>query len=160
MVYVQGLYQAQCEANGEATQRQVERLILLQIVDSHWKDHLLSMDHLKEGIGLRGYGQKNPLNEYKREGYNLFTSMVGTVKAQTISNLMRVRVVRQEEVERLEEQERRRREQEQLRMNRIAATETAAAAQPIRRDGDKVGRNTLCPCGSGKKYKRCCGKES
>ncbi len=159
--YVKELYQAQVEANGLETQRQIERLILLQIVDSHWKDHLLSMDHLKEGIGLRGYGQKNPLNEYKREGFNLFTAMVETVKMQTISSLMRVRVVRQEEVDRLEAQERQRREEEQLRINRLAAAGTVEqSAQPVRRDGDKIGRNTLCPCGSGKKYKRCCGRET
>ena len=158
--FVKQAYRNQEESNGLEAQRQIERLILLQIVDSHWKDHLLSMDHLKEGIGLRGYGQKNPLNEYKREGFNLFGAMVERVKLQTVSNLMRVRVVNQEEVARLEEEQRRRREEEQLRMNRLSGGAGAPQqAQPVRRDGDKIGRNALCPCGSGKKYKRCCGKE-
>ena len=148
---------AQEEANGEDTQRQIERLILLQMVDTHWKEHLLSMDHLKEGIGLRGYGQKNPLNEYKKEGFNLFMNMIDTVKFQTISSLMRVRVMQEEEVERLEEERRQRQEQE-MSMNKGAAGEEQKAATPIRRESEKVGRNAPCPCGSGKKYKKCCGK--
>ena len=118
------------------------------------------MDHLKEGIGLRGYGQKNPLNEYKREGFDLFQSMIARVKYQVISSLMRVRVIQEEDVERMEEERRRRQEQEQLRMNKGAAGEDAPPPQPVRRDGDKVGRNAPCPCGSGKKYKRCCGQEN
>ncbi|BHH83893.1 preprotein translocase subunit SecA [Desulforhopalus sp. 52FAK] len=157
--FVKEKYKMQDEVNGAETQRQLEKLILLQIVDSHWKDHLLSMDHLKEGIGLRGYGQKNPLNEYKREGYELFGHMVETVKSQTVSSLMRVRVVREDEVERLEQERRVRREQEQARMNQINANKQTTVST-VKRDGDKVGRNADCPCGSGKKYKRCCGKEA
>ena len=148
---------AQEEANGAATHRQIERIILLQMVDNHWKEHLLAMDHLKEGIGLRGYGQKNPLNEYKREGFNLFANMIETVKVQTISNLMRVRVVREEEVERLAEERRQRQEQE-MRLNRGAAGEEPKPAAPIKRESEKIGRNAPCPCGSGKKYKKCCGR--
>ncbi len=158
--FVKEAYKGQEEINGPETQRQIEKLILLQIVDSHWKDHLLSMDHLKEGIGLRGYGQKNPLNEYKREGFTLFKNMVETVKSQTVSSLMRVRVVREEDVERMEEERRRRQEQEMMRMNRVAAGEEPQSAKPIRREGEKTGRNAMCPCGSGKKYKRCCGQEA
>ncbi len=157
--FVQQAYKKQDEVNGAATQRQLEKLILLQIVDSHWKDHLLSMDYLKEGIGLRGYGQKNPLNEYKREGFEMFNNMIETVKLQVVSSLMRVRVVREDEVERLEEERRRRHEQEQLRLNRVGGGEEQQAVQPVRRDGEKIGRNANCPCGSGKKYKKCCGKE-
>ncbi len=148
---------AQEEANGEATHRQIERIVLLQMVDNHWKEHLLAMDHLKEGIGLRGYGQKNPLNEYKREGFNLFANMIETVKVQTISNLMRVRVVREEDVERLEEERRQRQEQE-MRLNKGAAGEEPKPAVPIKRESEKIGRNAPCPCGSGKKYKKCCGR--
>jgi len=160
MSFVKDKYKLQDEVNGEDTQRQLEKLILLQIVDSHWKDHLLSMDHLKEGIGLRGYGQKNPLNEYKREGYELFGHMVETVKEQTVSSLMRVRVVREDEVERLEEERRIRQEQERARMNQVGAGTEQNAVSTVKRDGDKVGRNAECPCGSGKKFKRCCGKEA
>jgi len=118
------------------------------------------MDHLKEGIGLRGYGQKNPLNEYKREGFEMFGGMVERVKAQIVSSLMRVRVVREDEVERLEQERRQRMEQEQQRLRQLGGSETEHAAKPVRREGDKVGRNAPCPCGSGKKYKRCCGKEA
>jgi len=148
---------AQEESNGVENQRQIERIILLQIVDSHWKEHLLSMDHLKEGIGLRGYGQKNPLNEYKKEAFDLFMTMIEAVKLQTIKTLMRVRLVQEEEVERLEEERRQRQEQE-MQMNKGAAGEQGKTQEPVKRDGDKIGRNAPCPCGSGKKYKKCCGK--
>jgi len=159
--FVRSAYKKQDEVNGPETQRQLEKIILLQIVDGHWKDHLLSMDHLKEGIGLRGYGQKNPLNEYKREGFDMFQGMVERVKYQVVSSLMRVRVVQEEDVERMEEERRRRKEQEQLLMNKGAAGEDEPQGkQPLRRDGDKVGRNAPCPCGSGKKFKRCCGQEN
>ncbi|RPH39345.1 MAG: preprotein translocase subunit SecA, partial [Desulfobulbaceae bacterium] len=154
---VQQAYLLQDERNGAETQRQLEKLLLLQMVDSHWKEHLLSMDHLKEGIGLRGYGQKNPLNEYKREGFQLFNTVIHTVKVQTISNLMRVRVMNPEEVERLEEERRRRQEQEML-LNKIPSEVEARQKQPVRRESDKIGRNADCPCGSGKKYKKCHGR--
>ncbi len=157
LALVRQTYLAQDERNGEETQRQLEKLLLLQMVDNHWKEHLLSMDHLKEGIGLRGYGQKNPLNEYKREGYALFTTVIHTVKVQTIANLMRVRVMNPEEVERLEEERRRRQEQELL-LNKGPSEEEPRHQQPKRRDGDKIGRNADCPCGSGKKYKKCHGR--
>ncbi len=149
--------QAQEEANGPENQRQIERIILLQIVDSHWKEHLLSMDHLKEGIGLRGYGQKNPLNEYKKEAFDLFMNMIERVKLQTIKTLMHVRLVKEDEVEKLEEERRRRQEQE-MQMNKGAAGEAGKSQEPVKREGEKIGRNAPCPCGSGKKYKKCCGK--
>ncbi len=150
-------YASQVANNGEEAQRHLERVILLQMVDNHWKDHLLSMDHLKEGIGLRGYGQKNPLDEYKKEGFKLFHSMIDTVKIQTVSTLMRVRVVREEDVDKFEE-ERRRKQQQQIEMNKGAAGTDRPTPQTIKRDGDKIGRNDPCPCGSGKKYKKCHGK--
>ena len=148
---------AQEEINGAENQRQIERIILLQIVDSHWKEHLLNMDHLKEGIGLRGYGQKNPLNEYKKEAFDLFMTMIETVKLQTIKTLMRVRLVQEDEVERMEE-ERRRRQAQELQLNKGAAGAEAKGPEPFKREGDKIGRNAPCPCGSGKKFKKCCGK--
>jgi preprotein translocase subunit SecA len=156
---VQQAYRLQEERNGAETQRQLEKLLLLQMVDTHWKEHLLSMDHLKEGIGLRGYGQKNPLNEYKREAFQLFTGVIHTIKSQTVSHLMRVRVIDPEEVERLEEERRRKQAEEQERLlSRHLAESDQGGQQPVRRDGDKVGRNADCPCGSGKKYKKCCGR--
>ena len=156
---VQQAYRLQEERNGAETQRQLEKLLLLQMVDTHWKEHLLSMDHLKEGIGLRGYGQKNPLNEYKREAFQLFTGVINTIKSQTVSHLMRVRVIDPEEVERLEEERRRKQAEEQERLlSRHLAETDQGGQQPVRRDGDKIGRNADCPCGSGKKYKKCCGR--
>ncbi|KGO33856.1 MAG: preprotein translocase subunit SecA [Desulfoprunum sp.] len=156
---VQQAYRAQEERNGTETQRQLEKLLLLQMVDTHWKEHLLSMDHLKEGIGLRGYGQKNPLNEYKREAFQLFSGVIQTIKQQTVSHLFRVRVIDPEEVERLEEERRRKQAEEQERLlNRHLAEGDPAGHQPVRREGDKIGRNADCPCGSGKKYKKCCGR--
>ncbi|MFH2124659.1 MAG: preprotein translocase subunit SecA [Pseudomonadota bacterium] len=153
-------YTTQEERNSVPVQRHLERVVLLQMVDNLWKDHLLSMDHLKQGIGLRGYGQKNPLNEYKREGYELFMRMIEMVKEQTVSTLMRVHVVQEDEVERLEEEHRRRQAQEmQLNMGAAGVQEPEAAPQkPVKREIDKIGRNADCPCGSGKKYKKCCGR--
>ncbi len=150
-------YNAQIERHGADTQKQLERYILLQLVDNHWKDHLLSMDHLKEGIGLRGYGQKNPLDEYKKEGFSLFENMIHTVKMQTITNLMRVRIVQEEDHERLEEQRRQQQERQEraMQMNKGAAGEEEQTQQQA--ESDKIGRNAPCPCGSGKKYKKCCG---
>lgn len=149
-------YLQQEERNGAEQMRQLERYVLLQMVDTHWKEHLLNMDHLKEGIGLRGYGQKNPLDEYKKEGFNLFMTMIETVKEQVVRTLLRVQIVQDEEVARLEEEQKRRREKE-LEMNRKAAGKDNER-QPLRRKEEKVGRNAPCPCGSGKKYKKCCGK--
>lgn len=152
-------YAAQEEANTPENMRQLEKILLLQIVDASWKDHLLSMDHLKEGIGLRGYGQKNPLNEYKREGFELFNNVMDAVRTQIVSSLMRVRVMQQDDVERLEE-ERRRKQEIEMKMSKIASggSDAEGSDATFKRDGDKPGRNSPCSCGSGKKYKKCCGK--
>ncbi len=149
-------YLKQDEINGEETQRHLEKLVLLQVVDGHWKDHLLSMDHLKEGIGLRGYGQKNPLNEYKREGHELFDSMIHAVKLQTVSSLMRVRVMQDDEIARMEAERRQRMEEEERLMKQSHSL--TAESQTVKREGEKIGRNAPCPCGSQKKYKHCCGR--
>jgi len=141
---------------GAANMRHLERVVLLQIVDHHWKEHLLNMDHLKEGISLRGYGQKNPLDEYKKEGFNMFGEMIGTMKTQTVSTLFRLQLVRDEEVAELEREQRQQRQPMQLSRGADEDNEHT----PFSREGDKVGRNADCPCGSGQKYKRCCGKSS
>ena len=157
---VQRGYALQEERNGVEQMRQLERMVLLQIVDGLWKEHLLHMDHLKEGIGLRGYGQKNPLNEYKREGYNLFMRMIGAVKQHTVGNLMRIQLVQEDELARMEEERRQQRERE-LEQAKLAGSEQQEALperQPAQRLEDKIGRNAPCPCGSGKKYKKCCGQ--
>ena len=139
---------------GTENLRHLERLILLQMVDTYWKEHLLNMDHLKEGIGLRGYGQKNPLNEYKKEGFAMFMEMIERVKQQTVNTLFRVQLVQADEVSELEEEQRHRRQP-----MRLSHGEEEAARKPYQAsEADKIGRNAPCPCGSGKKYKRCCGQ--
>jgi len=148
-------YQQREEKNGIEQMRQLERYVLLQLVDTYWKEHLLNMDHLKEGIGLRGYGQKNPLDEYKKEGFNMFMSMIETFKEQTVSTLFRVQVVQNDEVARMEEEQRRK--EQEIELNRSAAG-SDTERKPIQRKEEKIGRNEPCPCGSGKKYKKCCGK--
>ncbi|MGE5218576.1 MAG: SEC-C metal-binding domain-containing protein, partial [Chloroflexota bacterium] len=135
--------------------RQLEKIILLQTIDNLWKDHLLNMDHLKEGIGLRGYGQKNPLQEYQKEGYDMFEEMIHRKEEDVVQKLFTVELARETVAPEIE--------LEQPRQQRMVLSHGAdpIAAQPgtaARRDGEKVGRNAPCPCGSGKKYKRCHGK--
>ena len=124
------------------------KVIMLQSIDTHWKDHLLSMDHLKEGIGLRGYGQKDPVREYQKEGYDLFMGMIGRIKEDTLEKLCMVRIQREEEVTEMREQS----SQEYV----LSSGEDAASSKTVKREVKKVGRNDPCPCGSGKKYKKCC----
>jgi preprotein translocase subunit SecA len=133
------------------------REILLSIFDQFWKDHLLSMDHLKEGINLRAYAQKNPLNEYKRESFNLFQDMRRNVKKAVVENIFLVELYTPEEIEELK-----RRQQKELEMQLAAHKEQEkmnqeGAKAPIKRGSQKVGRNEPCPCGSGKKFKHCHG---
>jgi len=130
-----------------------ERMILLQVVDAQWKDNLLAMDHLKEGIGLRGYGQRDPLVEYKRESYEMFEALMDRIEDETLRYLFLMRTPDEEEAAIREYQRRKRREQQEMRMMGAGAAEKPQ--QVIRRE--KVGRNDPCPCGSGKKYKKCHG---
>jgi len=142
-------YGRKFELYGEDTMTYLERMVLLQVVDSLWKDHLLNMDHLKEGIGLRGYGQKDPLREYQREGFDMFSDMVERVKAETVSTLLRLQIQREADVEAFAPEE-------EQALSFSGGEETAP--QPVKRKNEKVGRNDPCPCGSGKKYKKCCGR--
>ncbi|HSP99132.1 MAG TPA: SEC-C metal-binding domain-containing protein, partial [Candidatus Dormibacteraeota bacterium] len=140
--------------------RQLEKFVLLQTIDQLWKEHLLNMDHLKEGIGLRGYAQKNPLQEYQKEGFEMFEEMIDRVHADAVQKVFTVQAVRQEELARLEE--RRQPQPAQMRMSggSEAAARPAGAARPAASrapEAPKVGRNDPCPCGSGKKYKKCHG---
>jgi len=132
---------------GSEMLRYIEKILLLQVVDSQWKDHLLAMDHLKEGIGLRGYGQRDPLAEYKKEAFEMFADLTGRMSTEVLSRLFKIQVQKQETI-RSEPVK-----QAQLNYNRGEAT---SAVQTVRR-GKKVGRNEPCPCGSGKKFKKCCG---
>lgn len=131
----------------------VERTILLQMIDQHWKDHLWGMDQMKDGIGLRGYGQKDPLAEYKREGYDMFAGMMGRIKNDTLERLFKFQLVRGERPEPEPEAPR----PSQLNLNRGGETASAPPQRTVQRAEEKVGRNDPCPCGSGKKYKKCHG---
>ncbi len=128
------------------------KVLLLQTIDTQWKDHLLSIDHLKEGIGMRAYAQKNPKQEYKREAYDLFMDMMGRIRQEVTQKLFLVQLAREDEVAEMEAEQRRQR----LALARQAGPQPAAQS-PAKREEDKVGRNDPCPCGSGKKYKKCCG---
>jgi preprotein translocase subunit SecA len=138
---------------GEPMMRWLERRIILDIVDQQWKDHLLTLDHLKEGIGLRGYGQKDPLVEFKKEAFILFEDMMGRIDSETVRYLFHVQPARPEEQAK-EIERRQRRAQQQMQLQAGAAQ--AEEPKPVR-TGAKIGRNDPCPCGSGKKYKKCHG---
>ena len=129
----------------------LERMILLQMIDQHWKDHLLGMDQMRDGIGLRGYGQKDPLAEYKREGYDMFSGMMTRIKTDTLERLFKFQLVRGERPEALPEEP----QTPQFTLNR--GDGGASTPKTVHRDHEKVGRNDPCPCGSGKKYKKCHG---
>jgi preprotein translocase subunit SecA len=152
--------------------REVERQIMLQVLDNQWKDHLANMDQLRQGIGLRAYAQKNPKQEYKRESFEMFEALLNNIKYETVRFLSHIQVASEDEMRKLEEQ--RRLEQEGREYQHAdsksltsedsstggqkAAPQAKQAQQPQQRQGPKVGRNDPCPCGSGKKYKQCCGK--
>ncbi|MBI3662261.1 MAG: preprotein translocase subunit SecA [Acidobacteria bacterium] len=139
---------------GEDVMRWLERRIILDIVDNQWKDHLLSLDHLKEGIGLRGYAQKDPIVEFKKEAFTLFEEMMDRIDTETVRYLFLMQPARPEDEARELERKQRRQEQQ---MQLLAGAAQAEAPKPVR-TGAKIGRNDPCPCGSGKKYKKCCGK--
>jgi preprotein translocase subunit SecA len=132
------------------------KVIMLQVIDTQWKDHLLSIDHLKEGIGLRGYGQKDPKQEYKREAYQLFMDMMVRTREEVVEKIFWVQVAQEEEVEKIEVEQVR---QQQRMVFNLGDNdpEPQAAAQPAK-SKRSVGRNDPCPCGSGQKYKKCHGK--
>ena len=135
---------------GSDESRQLERVVMLQTVDSLWKDHLLSMDHLKEGIGLRGYAQQNPLIVYKKEGYELFQDMIRRIQEETLGILYRIQIAEPQRIDDLRQP----RQQEMV----FSGGGESEKKKPQTRSAGKVGRNAPCPCGSGKKYKKCCGR--
>jgi len=146
-------YEEREQVWGSDRMRLHERMIMLQVVDAQWKDHLLTMDHLKEGIGLRGYGQRDPLVEYKKESFTLFESMMDRIEDETLRYLFLMRTPEEEEEMIRQYQRRKRREQAEMRF--ISSGTLEKPQQVIRKE--KVGRNDPCPCGSGKKYKKCHG---
>ncbi len=149
---VHAVYEKKEEEFSEPVLRHIEKVIMLQTIDTLWKEHLLAMDHLKEGIGLRGYGQKDPKQEYKREGYQMFMEMMGRVYFDVLQKLFSVQIAREEDVEALEQ-----RRQQRMFLSRGEDGAPPPERKPVKRVTEKVGRNDPCPCGSGKKYKKCCG---
>ena len=163
---VQSAYETKCEAVGP-DMRKIEKQVMLQILDQLWKDHLATMDQLRQGIHLRAYAQKNPKQEYKRESFELFQTLLNNLKFEVIKFLSHVQIQRPDEAERIEQQRRDEAAREQLAFEHSDASalrEPAASAEqdpsaaPFVREERKVGRNEPCPCGSGKKYKSCHGK--
>jgi preprotein translocase subunit SecA len=151
-------YEAKEAKVGPERMREYERHLCLQIIDSSWKDHLLSMDHLKEGIGLRAYGQRDPLIEYKKESFEMFSHTRNRIENDAVRYLFLLEPMTDEERQRQEQ--RRRAEQEQIfrAASQAKAGVTARGGiRQVKKDVAKVGRNAPCPCGSGKKHKRCCG---
>ncbi len=130
--------------------RHLERIFLLQILDTQWKDHLYNMDQLRDGIGLRGYGQRDPLSEYKIEGFGMFSEVMDRVREETVKTLYMVQISQEEE-------DLPARRQQRMVMGRGDTSHADEKPRTVRREGKKVGRNEPCPCGSGKKYKKCCG---
>ncbi len=161
------VYKEKEESVGESVLRNFEKAVMLQTLDGLWKEHLAAMDHLRQGIHLRGYAQKNPKQEYKRESFELFEGLLDTLKLDVVSILSKVRVQQQEDVERMEEQ-RRKNAEEVARLQKLQhqnaenqlddGHSSDQSHSPMVRDERKVGRNEVCPCGSGKKYKQCHGK--
>jgi len=163
--------EAECKAKEEIAtselMRNFEKAIMLQTLDSQWKEHLAQMDYLRQGINLRGYAQKDPKQEFKREAFAMFTAMLDSIKHEIISVISRVQVRDPEDVEAVEEQRRQSGEVEYQHGNaesvasddssEVEEQEHPSHQQPVTRDGKKVGRNDPCPCGSGKKFKQCHG---
>ncbi len=167
---ISSVYTAKEDIAGAETLRGFEKQVMLQVVDTMWKEHLATMDHLRQGIHLRGYAQKNPKQEYKRESFELFQQLLSDIKQDVVRILCHVQVQKPEEVEEMERQRQEQQEQNKVEYRHDSAGSIAGeegeqsspdqseAEQPFVRDGVKVGRNDPCPCGSGKKFKQCHGK--
>ena len=158
------LYADKEQQVGAPVLRHFEKAVMLQTLDGHWKEHLAAMDYLRQGIHLRGYAQKNPKQEYKREAFELFNDMLERLKYDVITILSKVQVRAEEDVEAVEEQRRAQvpMQYQHAEVSSLADDDDVVDAEedskPFVRDGRKVGRNEPCPCGSGKKYKHCHGR--
>ena len=131
---------------------QLEKMIMLQVVDNLWKDHLQGMDHLKDGIGLRGYAQKNPLTEYKKEGFEMFSEMMHRIREGTTEYLFKVQIDQGSKYATADQS------QSQKVVEHRGSSIDESKPVTVRRDDKKLGRNDPCHCGSGKKFKKCHGK--
>ncbi len=170
LVELEKAYLEKEQTAGAETMRHFEKSVMLQVLDQTWKEHLAAMDYLRQGIHLRGYAQKNPKQEYKREAFDMFTNLLDRIKLDVVSILSKVQVRTESDVDAVDEQ-RRSKSEMQYRHDEASAMQEQAgedepqqaqgeAAQPFVRGGRKIGRNEPCPCGSGKKYKQCHGKLS
>jgi preprotein translocase subunit SecA len=154
---VERVYKQKEDAFGPDNFRHLEQYIYLNVIDTLWKDHLLAMDHLRQGIGLRGYGQKDPKVEYKKEGFNMFLQMTSRVRGAVVGNVLRVQPKVSDDAATMERKMVARSHQRTLETHGSAEEAAAAKPQTVQRQAPKVGRNDPCPCGSGKKYKKCHG---
>jgi preprotein translocase subunit SecA len=146
---------------GADTMRQFERAVMLQSLDNHWREHLAGLDHLRQGIHLRSYAQKNPKQEYKREAFELFGALLDTVKHEVTQVTMQVQVKSAADLEAVEKPTELENVQYQhTDYDEALASPAAEDGAPFEREGVKIGRNDPCPCGSGQKYKQCHGKLS
>ena len=141
---------------GEANMRELEKIIMLRVVDNRWMEHLDRMDMLREGIGLLAYGQRNPLIEYKIKGHEMFGQMIDSIQNDIASLIFRVNIITQEQQEAMEREAQQR--MAAAKQTHGDQSDDAVKKQPVK-NGEKVGRNDPCPCGSGKKYKNCCGRK-
>ena len=169
---ISGLIKAKEELVGDEAMRRLERDVMLHVLDGHWKEHLASMDHLRQSVGLRGYAQKDPKQEYKREGYTMFEDLLDKIKFDVVAFFAKLEITMPEEAEAIEEQHKLEHEQHadmefkhDDAENSLSSDSkeqvdefTPEAMKPFKREVEKVGRNEPCPCGSGKKYKQCHGK--
>ncbi|BDV43700.1 protein translocase subunit SecA [Geotalea uraniireducens] len=152
---VHQMFEAKLAEFGEELMDHLIKVMMLQTIDTQWKDHLLSIDHLKEGIGLRGYGQQDPKQQYKKEAFDLFMGLMARIAEETVQKIFWVQIAQDQDMDRIEEEELKRQQKQQRLVFNLASEE--AAAQPAK-SKKTAGRNDPCPCGSGKKYKKCCGK--
>jgi preprotein translocase subunit SecA len=152
------IYQKKEEEFGAPMLRYLEKVIMLQAIDHHWKDHLLAIDQLKEGIGLRGYGQKDPLIEYQKEAYQMFLEMLDRIKSDAIEKLFAIQIAKEQAVKEMKVERKQTfvLSRGEAMAQRAGGETEAGKGVTVRREGKKVGRNDPCPCGSGKKYKKCC----
>ncbi|MFN2614494.1 MAG: SEC-C metal-binding domain-containing protein, partial [Actinomycetota bacterium] len=149
------IYRKRAEEIGLEEYRNIERRVLLSVLDSNWREHLYEMDYLQEGIGLRAIGQRDPLVEYTNEGFSMFRAMEESIKQGFVQYMFHVQVVREQTTE--QQQAEQQRQQSKLRFMHEQAGQGEQAAVLESARSDKVGRNAPCPCGSGKKYKKCHG---
>lgn len=149
---VKKAYTKREEEIGEELMRELERMVLLHTVDSRWKDHLYAMDSLKEGIGLRGYGQRDPLVEYKREAYDMFEDLIQRIKEEVSELIFKVQITRKPSFRKVSSQP------VLTGAGKSSSSMLGKKLEKNKRARSKIGRNDPCPCGSGKKYKYCCGR--